>query len=106
MSNDRSARQWGEAVAKFLPPNAIIVDFTTPPEWKHKAVWEYYFQDALGYRSDVLTLEFPPPDQLRQAFASGRPVYVYASSAIAESAFVLHPEGSLLRAQLRLRPRP
>jgi hypothetical protein len=106
LSDDRSAYAWGELVAKSLPPNAIVVDFTTPPEWKHKAVWEYYFQAALGYRSDVTALEFPPPDALRHAHATGRPMYVYAPSKIAESAFVLEPEGPLLRARLRLRQRP
>jgi hypothetical protein len=104
LSSDRSARTWGEQVAASLPRDAAVLDFTTAPEWKYKAVWEYYFQRALGYRPDVLALQLPPRQLLLQAFNSGRPVYVYAPDE-AEAFFDVTPEGPLFRIRLRQVPR-
>ena len=102
-SSDRSARVWGEQVAASLPRDAAILDFSTPPEWQYKAVWEYYFQRALGFRPDVLTLTRPPLLRLRREYESGRPVYVYAPDQVQE-VFEVTREGPLYRIRLRQAP--
>lgn len=103
-SSDRSARTWGEQVAASLPRDAAILDFGTPPEWKYKAVWEYYFQRALGRRPDVLALQLPSRQLVLQMFESGRPVYVYTPDE-ANAFFDVTPEGPLFRIRLRRVPR-
>lgn len=102
LSRDRSARTWGEQVAASLPRDAAILDFSTTPEWKYKAVWEYYFQRALGDRPDVLTLMLPSREMLFQAFDRG-PVYVYVPDE-AQAYFDLVPEGPLYQIRLRSVP--
>lgn len=104
LSHDRSARTWGERVAATLPRDAAILDFSTAPEWKYKAVWEFYFQRALGQRPDVLPLMMPSREEMLEALRT-RPVYVYTPEE-ALAYFDVTPEEPLYRIRLRASSAP
>jgi hypothetical protein len=97
LSHDRSARQFGERVVQFLPASSVVLDVSTPDEWKYKTVFEHYFQKTLGARPDVLTLSVTTSAEVAQVLASGRPVFMYARVPALHGLVDTTPEGPLLR---------
>jgi hypothetical protein len=99
------ARDWGETACAELPQEAIIVNYTTPPEWKLDMVFSAYFQTTLDRRPDVHVVSMPPPVAIFQWAAAGHAVYAYAPVPLLAADFELAPEAGLFRI-VRPRPRP
>jgi hypothetical protein len=80
-----------------LPNRAVILNYTTPPEWKLDAVFGMYVQKVLGQRTDVEIAVTLGPELVYSALQSGRPVYAYAPVAQLVRGFELAEHGPLLR---------
>jgi hypothetical protein len=80
-----------------LPDNAVILNYTTPPEWKLDAVFGMYVQKVLGQRTDVDVVIPINPGLVQSALQSGRPVYAYVPVARLARDFELAPEGPVFR---------
>jgi len=105
LSDFTGARDYGEALVRELPKGAVIVHFTTPPEWARYAVFHDYFQIIKGKRPDVTVFAWPPAPLLGRMVESGRPVYVfYPVTLLSSGTFRLEPEGHLLRVRPGLPP--
>lgn len=78
---DRSAQRWLDRVSRDLPPNARLVHWTSPYEWRSYTVFHLYGQQLQGRRPDVRVVEQPHPVQLDQAVRAGRPIYVFSPAA-------------------------
>lgn len=61
-SQERGAYFYGLSISKSLAPNAAILNFTTPDEWKYDAVFSMYFQKVLKRRTDVEMIVMAPQD--------------------------------------------
>lgn len=73
------ARDWADAVCDELPPDAIVVNYTTPPEWKLDAVFASYYRIVLGRRPDVeIVVGNVAPAQIAAWVGAGRDVFGYA----------------------------
>ncbi len=92
MSDFDEAEQWAQVLLRELPQNAVIFDFHTPEEWKFKAVFHFYYQQALGQRLDVLVGK---PASLRDivgALSQGRAVYVFHPIETLRLHFTIEPQ--------------
>ncbi len=105
LSEFTEARDYGEQLARELPKGAVIVNFTTPPEWQRDAVFRLYFREVLGERRDVEIVTLPPPEWLVAQVRSGRPVYFYVPVPMAGEFVVMEPVGVAVRA-VAVRERP
>lgn len=85
------------AVSETLPPNAVIVNFTTPAEWKHYAVFAMYGQLVRGERNDVRHRISPDLRTLARDVLSGPPLYAYDDVSLLKQFFVVEPAGPLFR---------
>ncbi len=104
LSGYTAARDYGEELCAQLPRRAVIINFTTPPEWKNNAVFSSYFQAALGRRRDVVVVELSALEVL-DLLVKGRRVYAYYPVKQLVGLFELRKEGALYRV-VRPRPRP
>lgn len=85
------------AVAETLPPDAVILTFTTPPEWRRYAVFGMYAQLVGGERTDVRHHVAPDLRKLAREIGSGPALYAYEEVALLKQFFVLEPDGPLFR---------
>lgn len=97
MSRFKETDQFIAALVGSLPERAIILNYTTPPEWKLDAVFGMYVQKVLKQRTDVEVVIAVDPRVAPSALRSGRPVYAYAPIARLARSFELVPEGPLFR---------
>jgi hypothetical protein len=97
MSGFKETDEFVAAVVSSLPEGAIVLNYTTPPEWKLDAVFGMYVQKVLRQRTDVDVVIAVDPSVAPAALRSGRPVYAYAPVAPLARGFELAPDGPLLR---------
>ncbi len=97
LSSYTAARDYGERLCAELPRGAVILNFTTPPEWKNDAVFSHYFQKVLGRRADVRVLSRPRPRQVARWLARGVPVFLFFPVPEVVSLFLVRPEGAAYR---------
>lgn len=86
-----------EAAMDALPPDAVILNFTTPPEWKRYAVFGMYAQMVLGERPDVTHVFSPDLRELARELEPGAPIFVYAPVEMLAYFFELEPVGPFHR---------
>lgn len=103
MSQFDETEPYLRSVAETLPPDAVIVNFATPPEWKYYAVFGMYAQLLRGERNDVRHRISPDLRTLARDVESGSPLYAYDDVPLLAHFFVLEPEGPLFRI---VRPKP
>lgn len=97
MSDFSETDRFIAAVVSGLPEGAVILNYTTPPEWKLDAVFGMYVQKVLKQRPDVDVVIALDPNVAPAALESGRPVYAYAPVAQLARRFSLLPDGPLFR---------
>ena len=97
MSDFTETEKFLAAMASELPDDAIILNYTTPPEWKLDAVFGMYAQKVLGQRPDVDVVIPINPGLVHAALQSGRPVYAYFPVARLVRDFEVTPQGPLFR---------
>jgi hypothetical protein len=86
-----------EAIESTLPQETILLNYTSPDEWKVGTVFEMYAQLVLGRRTDVETLNPAEPEVVQVALGSGRPVYAYVPEVKLVRHFAITPEGPVFR---------
>ena len=91
-----------------LPPDAVILNFTTPPEWKRYAVFGMYAQLVDGERPDVTHLFSPDLRELARDLEPDAPIFVYAPVEMLAYFFELAARGTRFIASSRRSqtPRP
>ena len=97
LSDFRETDEFIAAMVSTLPIDAVILNYTTPPEWKLDAVFGMYVQKVLGQRTDVDVVIPIDPGLLQAAMQSGRPVYAYVPVAQLARNFELAPHGPIFR---------
>jgi len=97
MSDFRETDEFIAAIVGTLPNRAVIINYTTPPEWKLDAVFGMYVQKVLGQRTDVDVVIPMDPGLVQSALQSGRPVYAYVPVAQLVRVFELAPDGPIFR---------
>lgn len=105
MSRHTAAKKYGDQLCRDLPPNARILHFTTPWEWKCNAVFADYYQKVLRRRRDVKVIDKPTARQALRLLRAGVPVYVYQRLPRLDRVIELRRESRLWRL-VRLRKRP
>lgn len=106
MSGYRDAQAFGEELIRSLPQGAVIINFTSPPEWKADAVFGCYYQKARGARPDVRVITpAPSPGVVIELLGRGVPVYLYHPVSLMVERFEVVPDGRLYRV-IRSRSRP
>jgi hypothetical protein len=105
MSGYTAARDYGERLCAELPRRAVIVHFSTPPEWKNHTVFAFYYQLVLRRRQDVRVVRPAAPAQVSELVRRGVPVYLYYPVARVLPLFHLAKDGAAYRIR-GVRPRP
>lgn len=96
MSEERGAADFVRKVVAELPEGAIIVNHTTPPEWKLDAVFGMYVQKVLGERRDVRVIARPEPELVAEWVLQGHAVFAYYPVDGLRENFVLNFDGPLV----------
>lgn len=92
------AGDWGDAVSEALPRDAVIINYTTPPEWKLDAVFASYYQLVLGRRPDVKVIAANhKPEHIQRMLDEGRDLFCYAPTPLITKHFVLREEAYMYR---------
>lgn len=83
------AHDWAELACEHLPPNAVVMHFRFPREWKFNAVLQYE-QMVHGRRPDVTIVEGHPSTQaIARQLHAGRRLFVYVPITTVAQAFRL-----------------
>ncbi len=98
------AQDYAQRLAVQLPYRAVILNYTTPEEWKYDAVFGMYFQHVLGGRRDVVVVANADRPVLNRLLAEQRPTYLYAPVAHVAREYRLVREGELYRLVARVAP--
>jgi Protein of unknown function (DUF2723) len=85
------------ATVDTLAQDAVILNFTTPPEWKRYAVFGMYAQLVKGERPDVKHAVAPDLRELARTFDPKAATYAYAPVPVLAHFFELEAEGPLFR---------
>lgn len=85
------------AAVETLPKDAVILNFTTPPEWKRYTVFGMYAQLVRGERKDVKQIVAPDLRELARTFDHNAAIYVYAPVPMLAQFFEMEPAGPFLR---------
>ena len=85
------------AAVDTLAEDAVILNFATPPEWKHYAVFGMYAQLVLGERPDVRHVISPDLRALARAFDPQAAIYVYSPVEMLTYFYEVEPDGPFLR---------
>jgi hypothetical protein len=96
MSEERGAADFVRKVVAGLPEGAIIVNYTTPPEWKLDAVFGMYVQKVLGERQDVRVVTRPEPELVAELVLRGHAVFAYFPVDGLRDNFALDFDGPLV----------
>lgn len=78
MSDATGAFEYGERLSERLPSSAVLVTYTSPPEWRYYTVFRWYFQLVLKRRVDVYVYVFPAADFVHSLIEEGYAVYAFA----------------------------
>lgn len=97
MSDFAETEPFIHAAVDSLPENAVILNFTTPPEWKRYAVFGMYAQLVLGERPDVTHIMAPDLRRVARDFDPETPMYLYAPIEMMAYFFEIEAEGPFLR---------
>jgi hypothetical protein len=97
LSHFTEASDYGARLAVQLPYNAVILNYTTPEEWKYDAVFGMYFQQVLGRRRDVVVAANADRPVLDRLLSRGRPTYLYVPVAHVAREYSMVPDGDLYR---------
>jgi hypothetical protein len=97
MSDFHETAPFIEAAIEALPPDAVILNFSTPPEWKRYAVFGMYAQLVDGKRPDVKHLFSPDLRKLAHELSPDVSIFVYAPVEMLAYFFELEPAGPLHR---------
>ena len=97
MSAFRETEKFIDAMVETLPEGALILNFTTPPEWQLDAVFGMYVQKVRRQRTDVDVLVPRELSMVDAALRTGRPVYAYAQVAALARGYELAREGPIFR---------
>ena len=81
----------------MLPARAVILNYTTPDEWRYDAVFGQYFQHVLGRRRDVVVVKNAERPLIDRLLAESRPVYLYSPVAHVAREYALERAGDLYR---------
>jgi hypothetical protein len=92
-----AAQDYGERLANALPRQAVILNYTTPAEWRYDAVFGLYFQHVLGRRSDVIVVKNADRPVIDRLLAEQRPVFLYARVEHVAGEYALVPDGEIYR---------
>lgn len=95
------AHDYGERLSAQLPYSAVILNYTTPDEWKYDAVFGLYFQQVLGRRRDVTVTKSAKRAVVDQLLAEGRAVFLYAPVAHVNREYAITRQGDLYRVGAR-----
>ncbi|MEM8606540.1 MAG: DUF2723 domain-containing protein [Myxococcota bacterium] len=103
MSGFGETEEYIASMIQELPEAAIVLNFTTPPEWKYDAVFGMYVRKVLRQRTDVEVVSVPAygPRVVSSALASGRPVYAYYPLPMLNDQLLLEAEGPAFRVRRR-----
>jgi hypothetical protein len=82
LSNATEARDYAADLGEYLPPSAIMVTYTSPPEWRYYTVFRWYYQLVSRQRLDVYVYVFPSSDFVRALLADGYEIYAFAESPL------------------------
>jgi hypothetical protein len=85
------------AAVDTLAQDAVILNFTTPLEWKRYAVFGMYAQLVKGERPDVRHVVAPDLRELARTFDPKAAMYAYAPVPMLAHFFEVEPEGPLFR---------
>jgi hypothetical protein len=105
LSGYRRAEAFGEELVRGLPVGAVIINFTSPPEWRADAVFGSYYQKAKGARPDVRVVPPLPVGQVLELLRRGTSVYLYHPVSLMVQRFDVLPDGPLYRVKARAGPR-
>lgn len=98
LSEFDDAERYGDLLVEGLPEGAVIINFTTPPEWKTDAVFGFYYQKVKRQRLDVrITQGAPRARQVIELLQKGVPVYLYHPVEPMLRLFRVAPDGPLYR---------
>jgi hypothetical protein len=103
MSDFDEAARFIRAAVDELPRDAVILNFTTPPEWSRYTVFGMYAQLVLGERADVRHVISPDLRELARSFPPDAAIYTYAPVEMLEHFFETAPAGPFVRV---LAPKP
>lgn len=103
MSRFDETESFVRAMEQTLPQDAVILNFTTPPEWKRYAVFGMYDQLVRERRRDVTHVIAPDLRKLARDFDPQDAIYLYAPVEMLDYFFETQPEGPLIRV---LGPKP
>ncbi len=106
MSDFSEAEEFGDALVAQLPPDAVILNYTTPPEWKRDAVFGFYYQKVLDARPDVRILVAPQAAKIGQLLRERVPVFLYAPIPEITRHLVVVEDGVMFRVLGFRRTRP
>jgi len=97
LSRYTAAREFGERLCTLLPAGAVVLNFTTPPEWKNNAVFANYFQIVLRRRRDVAVVTPGSPIDVLRILGEGKRVFAYYPLPRIRRLFELERHGPLYR---------
>ncbi|MDH5675591.1 MAG: DUF2723 domain-containing protein [Myxococcales bacterium] len=97
LSGFREAHDYGERLVAQLPHRAVLLNYTTPEEWRRDAVFGMYVKHVLGRRPDVIVVNNAGRAVLDRLLLERRDVYLYAPLAHVAAEYQLRPEGELQR---------
>lgn len=97
LSGYTAARDYAEKMCEQLPRGAVIINTTRPAEFKNSAVFEIYYQKALGRRPDVDVRVRTRPAEIRAWLEQGVPLYMFFPVAHMAAQFEIEPAGVAYR---------
>lgn len=103
LSGFHAAQDYGERLCRELPAHAVVLNYTTPQEWKYDAVFGMYMKHVLGLRPDVIVVKNMGRAAVARLLRERRPVYLYAPYPPLAARYRLVREGDLLRVVERRR---
>ncbi len=81
LSDFEDAQTYGRGLCEQLPQGAALVHFSSIQEWGFSAVFEFYYQGALGQRPDVHVIANPTADLVADHLQRSVPVFVLLEQA-------------------------
>lgn len=96
LSQDRSARAYGEAACAVLPPGAIVAMTSRPDEWRLSSVL-FYMHEAQEGCEGVEFWGAASPQMVLGALRQDREVYAYVSDPRFGGGLTIEPLGPMFR---------
>jgi hypothetical protein len=102
LSEDRSAREYGEAACASIPDGAILVMTSRPDEWRNYTVLLYMHETGAACRNVEFWGSAKRP-AIGRALAGGRDVFAFVPDPRFADVFDIVPEGAAFRVVRRSR---